>query len=356
MRTEKDLPMTEDPTTEERILIWLPSPLGDAVMAVPALRAFRRHFASARICFLSSPAVRQLLSPSPFCDGWLEIRPSFRKTAAHVRRGRFRTCILLKNSFGSALTAACSGIPRRIGYARDGRSWLLTAPIRPLKDSAGRFVPLPAVEYYLNIARFLGADTSDRTLTLSLEPDAPKQIIQSIPSLSSHTGPLVILVPGGAFGPSKCWPAERFAQTADALKERCNALVILSVAPNPNEIAIAQAIRRCARHPLPSTADIPLNLAALKALIARADLVITNDTGPRHIAIAFQRKVITLFGPNNPQWTQTGWTKEIQIIGTGPCVPCDKPVCRQKQHYCMESITVEQVLQAAEQFLTEKPQ
>ena len=93
----------------------------------------------------------------------------------------------------------------------------------------------------------------------------------------------------------------------------------------------------------------------LKALFSLADLVITNDTGPRHIALALGKNVVSLFGPNNPQWTQTGHDKEIQIVGQGPCVPCDEPRCRMKQHVCMESITVEQVFTAASHFLEGRP-
>ncbi len=331
---------------EEKILIWLPSPLGDAVMATPALRAFRTGFPAAHITFLGSASVRQVLNPSSFCNDWLDRQPSFVKNIRSIRRGGFRTCILLKNSFGSALTAALAGIPNRIGYARDGRTKLLTRPVQPLKDSSGRFVPIPAIDYYLNLARSLGLDASDRTMELPFASGAEERLRRKLPAFFSHKGPKVILVPGGAFGPSKCWPPERFARTADALKEHYGALVIVSIAPSPAEQQIAQTIRRLARHPILCTADIPLDLSDMKTLIARADLVITNDTGPRHIAVAFKRKVITLFGPNNPQWTQTGWSEEVQIIGQGPCVPCNKPVCRQKQHYCMESITVEQVFEA----------
>ena len=83
--------------------------------------------------------------------------------------------------------------------------------------------------------------------------------------------------------------------------------------------------------------------------------MITNDTGPRHIAIAFGRRVITLFGPNNPGWTETGSENEIQIIGEAACAPCDKPVCKKSEHLCMEAITVEMVCEAAEKLLEEKP-
>ena len=82
-----------------------------------------------------------------------------------------------------------------------------------------------------------------------------------------------------------------------------------------------------------------------------ASLVITNDTGPRHIAGALKCKIITLFGPNNPAWTEADYQNEIQLIGKAPCVPCDKPVCKQKEHFCMQAITVEMVCEAAEKLL-----
>jgi heptosyltransferase-2 len=89
----------------------------------------------------------------------------------------------------------------------------------------------------------------------------------------------------------------------------------------------------------------------LKVLFSIADLVISNDTGPRHIAAAFGRKVITLFGPNDPAWTDTGYENEIQIVGDVPCAPCGKPVCRKSEHLCMQAITVEMVCNAAKKLL-----
>jgi heptosyltransferase-2 len=337
---------------DETLVIWLPSPLGDAVMATPALRAIRRHFAGRRILFFGSAAIRQVLSPTAFCDGWIEKQAGLWNSLRGLKEMDCRLCILLKNSFGSALTAWLARVPRRIGYARDGRTWMLTESIRPPVDAQGRWVPVPAIDYYLKIAQTLGADASDRTMELAVDPADTKKLQDKLPAIFDRTGPLVILVPGGAFGPSKCWPSERFAQVADRLIQQHRATVVLSVAPNRQEMQIADQICRHAKGPLIHLGQRPLGLGGLKALLARADLVITNDTGPRHIATALKRKVVTLFGPNNPQWTQTGYTDEIQIIGTGPCVPCDKPVCSQTRHYCMESITVEQVFEAAQKQLS----
>jgi len=98
-------------------------------------------------------------------------------------------------------------------------------------------------------------------------------------------------------------------------------------------------------------ADRTLALGPLKALFARADLAITDDTGPRHITMALRHKVITLFGPNDPAWNESGWTDEIQIKDKAPRVPCARPQCKAAGHLCMEPIPVEDVCQAAEKLL-----
>jgi heptosyltransferase-2 len=335
----------------QKILIWLPSPLGDAILSTPALSAFRAYYADDQITFLASPAVRAFLEPCLFCNEWIEKSGSFWQLSGRLFREKFDTAILLKNSFGSALTIFMSGISERIGYARDFRSPLLTDTLLPEKQD-GRFKPISMVDYYLNIARFItGTDMHNRNLYIGLQQHDRDALQHIFPQLQNRQGPLVILVPGGAFGPSKLWSPLRFAQLADELVEHDKATVVISVAPTPLEKKIAEDIRGGARNPLLSLSDWPLTPGLLKALFEKADLVITNDTGPRHIAAALGRKIITLFGPNNPAWTETGYEHETRITGQAPCVPCDKPKCLQKEHYCMNSISVEQVFDAAQKIL-----
>ena len=338
-------------TTRQKILIWLPSPLGDAICATPALRAFRGLFADAHITFLAAPFTQAILSPTAFADAWLTPAKGFASKVRQLRSQRFDSVILLKNSFGSALTVRLAGIGRRIGYARDGRSFLLTDKIAPAIDEQGDFKPVSSVEYYLMLAEKLGAVPTSRLPELEVAPGDQEAIAAAFPEPDKHSKPLVILVPGGAFGPSKLWPAERYAACAEALIDRHNAQVIVSVAPTAAELKAAEAICSHCRHPLIHLGKTPLTGGQLKALFRRASLVLTNDTGPRHIAIALRKKTVTLFGPNNPSWTNTAYSDEIRIVGKGPCVPCDKPVCKATEHYCMESIKVEQVLEAAEQLL-----
>jgi len=342
--------------TTQKILVWLPSPMGDAILCTPALRALRKHFKGDRITFLARPTVREVLTPSEFNDDWLEITNTDPFAVARLLRGSgFDQAILLKNSFGSALACWLAGIPSRIGYAREGRGALLTERLYPARTTFGDFVPVPMVDYYLAVASWLGCDTDDRSLQLAVDSRAEEKLGEVLPEVQQNKGPIVVLVPGGAFGPSKCWPGERFAETADWMIENYDATVVVSVSPNREEVRTAKRIREAAKGELIDLSERPVDIGTLKALFNKAELVITNDTGPRHIAITLGRKVVTLFGPNSPTWTDTQYENEIQIVGRAPCAPCAKPVCNKKQHLCMESISTAEVCEAAGALLEDRP-
>lgn len=340
--------------SKDNILVWLPSPMGDAILCTPALRAIRGRFQSEKITFLGSWVVRQVLSPCGFTDEWLDANnKGVFALAGLLRKQKFNQVILFKNSFGSALACFLAGIPVRIGYAREGRGIFLTDRLNPPKLPTGNFKPVSVVDYYLAIASWLGADTQDRRIELSIEPKDAESAKKKLPQIFNAGGPVVILVPGAA-GTSKRWPADRFAKLADWLTDKYKATVVLSIAPNADEKQIAQQIVEATAHKPVNLGDSPVSLGELKALFAVADLVIGNDTGPRHIAIGLKRKVITLVGPNNPEWTDPGYSDEIFVKGDAPCVPCNKGICKEKSHLCMEAITVERVCQAAARILDER--
>jgi heptosyltransferase-2 len=332
------------------ILVWLPSPMGDAVLCTPALQAIRRRFSVSKITFLAEPVVREVLSPSSYNDKWLELRRRNPFTIAKIlKEHKFTHAILFKNSFASALAVFCAAIPSRIGYAREGRGFLLTEKLYPPKLSNGKFKPVSMIDYYLSIASRLGAEAESRNLELLVDQKCSSALSTKLPEIDKAGGPVVIIVPGGAFGSSKCWPSDRFAQTADWLIDNYNATVVISVSPDPAEKKIAEEICAASRNKLLSLSKKGLSLGELKALFSRASLVIANDTGPRHIAIALQRKLITLFGPNDPAWTETNYEDEMQIVGNVSCAPCAKPTCKQTHHVCMQAITIEMVCNAAKQ-------
>jgi heptosyltransferase-2 len=328
------------------------SPLGDAVLCTPALRAIRKHYSQADVTLAARADVQTILEGCGLADEWLDPTGLGPRAAARTLAGEgFTTAILFKNSLGSALAVYLASIPSRIGYARDGRGPLLTERLRPPKKGLFRYRPVPMADYYLAIASWLGCDTSDRRVVLAVGSGDTARLHASVAELNNRDGPLVVLVPGGQFGPSKCWPADRFAAVADRLVERYRATVVVSVSPSPAERAIAERLCRACRFPPVNLGEIPLDCGRLKALLSEADLVICNDTGPRHVAIAFERKVITLFGPNDPAWTDSGYDREVQLRGFAPCAPCSKSTCRKSRLYCMESIGVETVWQAARAML-----
>jgi len=345
------------------VLVWLPSPMGDAVLCTPALRAIREYFNSGKITFYANSVVRQILSPCDYNDAWLEQKTGNPfAVAKELKKYQFTHAILFKNSFASALAVFLARIPSRIGYAREKRGPLLTEKLYPEKLQIGKFKPLSMVDYYLAIANRLGARANDKSLELSIDTSVKEILRAKLPELFNADGPIVILIPGGAFGPSKCWPGSRFAQTADKMIADYNATVVVSVASNTAEQQIAKEICRSSKHSAKSQrndsksrlinlAERPVGLDELKILFSMVDLVIANDTGPRHIAVALGRKTVTLFGPNNPVWTDTHYVNEIQVIGNVHCAPCHNPICRKDRHYCMESITVETVCNAAKQLL-----
>jgi len=333
------------------ILVWLPSPMGDALLSTPALRAIRKRFGSSRITFLADHVVRSILSPSAFNDAWIEAHGNPLAIAAQLRAHNFTHAILLKNSFAAALAVFLARIPSRIGYAREKRGFLLTEKLYPPRLSNGKFEPAAMLDYYLAIAARLGADTANRQIELQFDENDKQSLQAKLPQLTDGESPIAVLVPGGAFGPSKCWPSEHFAKTADWLIDNYNATVVISVAPETLEKQIAGQIVDLSSHKLINLADHPLNLGELKALYSAAEIVITNDTGPRHIAIALKRKLVTLFGPNDPVWTRTNYENEIQIVGNVPCSPCAKPTCKKARHLCMLSITVEMVCNAAKDLM-----
>jgi len=337
---------------DANILVWLPSPMGDAILCSPALRAIRKHFKSCKISFYANTVVREVLSPCTLNDQWIQQRGKNPfAIARELRKHQFTHVILFKNSFASALAVFLAAIPSRIGYARESRGFMLTDKLPPARLPNRKFKPISAIDSYLAIASEIGADITDRSLELSVDPAANDSMRAKLPELADAKGPVVVIVPGGAFGPSKCWPNIRFAETADWLVANYNATVIISVAPNRAERQIAAGISGLSGNKLINLGERPLSIGELKALFSASDLVITNDTGPRHIAVALRRKVVTIFGPNNPAWTETGYEKETQIIGNVPCAPCDKSICKKSEHSCMQAVTVQMVCAAAGELL-----
>jgi len=383
----------------QSILVILPAWVGDFVMATPTLRTIRNRFEDARITFLMHPNLRELVRGGDWMDECIEWpdgnaekqkrrnaetrdRPGtwweLRRT---LRAQEFNLAIVLPNSFHSALIAWLSGAKRRAGYDRDGRGFLLTdrIPVKnrrglngqlpygrgtdvtlasaPGSDCAvrmgtslpvrlGRYVPMPLVEYYADLAEAVGCERPSDRLELFTTTDCEESIQNKLASVgSADRHPLIVISPGAKFGASKCWMPDRFAAVADQLIESTDAAVIVTCGPGEESIArqIGVAMKRRGL-----VFDEPLlSLGELKSLIRRSDLLICNDAGPRHLAKAFDVPVVTVFGPTHPDWTATSYEKERIVRIDVDCGPCQQRVCPLGHHQCMTGVTVDRVFAEA---------
>ncbi len=305
--------MTSVPAKPLRLLIVLPSWLGDVVMATPALRLLRRSLRGAFIGGLVRPGLDELLAGTTFIDELHVDRARGvmgpKLVAAKLRPRRYDTALLLTNSFSTALITRLAFIPRRIGYDRDARGLLLTdklAPSRRERPHRG-FAPVPAVDYYLRAARVV-VDTQAHDTNTRLElATTPAQDAAAL-DLLTRAGipsdrPFAILNPGGN-NPAKRWPPDRFAAAARHLIERHNLAIVINGSPGEADLA-KDIVSRIGAAPVPvaSLAELGITIGSLKGVVKRAKLMLTNDTGPRHIAAAFGVPTVALFGPTDPRWT-----------------------------------------------------
>ncbi len=342
-----------------RIVVFSPNLIGDTVMATPALRALRRGFPDAHIAVVIKPQVSPTLDGAPWFDERILFAPKARDkchrtlaTIGRLRRERFDLAVLFPNSFRSGLMAWLGGARRRIGYDR-GRGLLLTDRLQPPRDAGGRYLPVPAVEYYLAIVRRLGCPVeSVRTELFTTEADetAADGAWERLGLSRAVESPVVCLNTGGAFGPAKSWPSDYFALLARRLAVEVGASVL--VICGPSERDAARDIVARASHPrVVSLADEPLSIGLSKASVRRSSLLVTTDSGPRHFAGAFGVPVLSLFGPTHIAWTRTYHPNAVHLQQPVPCGPCQKGTCPLGHHRCMRELSPEAVFEAASRLL-----
>ncbi len=327
----------------------MPSWVGDAVMATPALRALRGRFPEVHMTLLARRNLKDLLRGLPWADRVVTHRKKVGPAtlARRLRAGNFDTALLLPGSFRTALIVRMAGVPNRIGYDRDGRGFLLTGRVLPLKEE-GRFVPTPAVGSYLGLAAYLGAFSRDKTLELPVTPRDEAAAASALRRADVGAGEeLAVLIPGASYGSAKCWPPGYFAKVADQLAGRGLRAVLAGA---PSERPIISEIRRISSTPPADLAAAGLTLGGLKAVAQRAKIMITGDTGPRHIAAAVGTPVVTLFGPTDPAWTVIDFPHERQVSVPVFCGPCQRKTCP-LDHRCMTRLTPPMVLEAVDDLL-----
>jgi len=333
------------------LAIFLPNWVGDLVMATPTLRAVRRHFGpSARMVGILRPQLAELLSGSPWLDELFPFDPKSnqRKNGrlaliGRMRRQRFDLALLLTNSLHTAALAWLGGARQRVGYARDGRSLFLTRPVQAAR--VGRqFLPLPMAESYLVLARAIGCPEESPQLELNVTETESKQAERAWRDLGMRTdGQVVAINSSGAYGNAKLWPDEHCAALAGKIAEQLDHDVLVLCGPGEQDAARRIAARAGSPRVF-SLAAQAVSLGLTKGCLARCRLMVSTDSGPRHIAAALGKPVVTLLGPTLPAWIENPSVRGPMLRTELECLGCGKRTCPLVHHRCMRDLTPERVL------------
>jgi heptosyltransferase-2 len=319
-----------------RVSVIMPTWIGDVCMATPALRHLRAVIPDdAQITAALRPGLDALLRGHPAIDNQVMIDPS--GMAGPWRAGRTLAAtradviLILPGSFRTALAARLSGTSRRIGYARDGRGWLLSSAV----VAPDRTTPVSAVDWYCGL---IGAEVP--TLPDLVVTDEDHRAAASI--VPEPPVAWMLLAPG-ANRANKRWPADRFAAVANALHEQHGWTAV--IAGSPDERGLTAEVASGCGGPVIDLAERGGTLGALKAMAAGAEVVVSNDTGPRHVAIALGTPVVSLFGPTDHRWTLMESACERRLLAA-PFLPEELMADRAAAHCGIERISVHDVLRA----------
>lgn len=367
-----------------RLLVVMPSWVGDVVMATPALRLLRDALPGAFIGALLRPGLDELLDGSGLVDEMHVDRARGvmgpKMVAAKIRPRQYDTALLLTNSFSTALVTRLAFIPRRIGYDRDGRGLLLTDRIKPERSTAGvmgamglgAFACVPAVQAYLKAARAVVGDVArdeGRTaraqsggavarLELGVTEAQAKLAAEVLAKARVKSGEKYVVLNPGANNPAKRWPAERFGAIARMCSEKYGVKVLVN--GGPGEVEVVEAVVKSGRAGegesgrvgVVGLTGLGMTMGALKAVVRGAGLMVTNDTGPRHIAAAMGVPVITLFGPTDRRWTTLPETGVPNVeIDADPTLPAEMVADEHPERCRIDRIEVERVWAAVERVL-----
>ena len=339
--------------TIKRILVRGPNWLGDAVMCEPALRGLRRLFPDAQITLLVKPAVADLFADHPALMRVLTYDTKGRHAgllgkwalARQLRRQGFDLAVLFQNAFEAAFLTFLAGVPRRYGYATDGRSLLLSDPV-VVPDQR---TLVHQVRYYWDLLKPLGLTGDPPAPELIVLPEDEQAMVGRFAQGGLTATDIVVGInPGSTYGSAKRWLPERFVEVTERL---CRAIcespgqqvsVVIFGAKGEERLGQEIAARLSSRSLVLSGAT---TIRELMAGVKRCSLFLTNDTGPMHIASAFQVPIVAIFGPTDWRTTSPfGGAPAIvrQPVDCAPCLLRECPI----DHRCMTRVTVDQVYEA----------
>jgi len=327
-------------------------------MCEPALRGLRSLFPSAELTILAKPSIAELYTG---CSGVDQVLVYDDKgshagiagkwaLAGLLRRHYFDLAVLFQNAFEAAFLAWLAGIPRRYGYATDGRVLFLTQPVAvPRSENL-----MHQVEYYWNMLKPLGVSGDAPLPTLHVSTDEDRIVDDRLASAGIDSAHLMVGInPGSTYGSAKRWLPERFAEVAQRmvrqLEREAGVCIAVAILGGRGEESLGKNIasRLDCRSIVLSGAT---TIRELMAVVKRCRLLITNDTGPMHIAAAFGIPIVAVFGPTDSRTTAPYGQERSVVREPVDCAPCllrDCPI----DHRCMTRISVDRVYETAVQQL-----
>ncbi len=333
----------------KRVMVKAVNWLGDLVMSLPAMRAVRRAFPQAFFTVMVGRELAGFFDGMPGIDevmayvvrGGLRGIQDRRRIAAAIRARDFDLAVLMPNSFESALWAAAARVPRRAGFATDVRGKLLTHRAAVPRDALDGH----QVHYWLAMVReTLGVEGNAEDFAITAHRPHVERMLDWLGQNRSRPGaPVVMMAPAAAYGPSKEWPAERFAALIDLLAQRRGAETVLVGAPS--ERAKCVEVARLSRAGATVAAG-ETGIGELIALLSLGRAFVGNDSGCMHLAAALGIPTVGIFGSTNPLRTRPLGPHARVVSRHVDCSPCFKRTCRFGHYECLRQIEPVEVAEA----------
>ncbi len=338
-----------------KIAILLPNWVGDLAMATPALRALRQQYPTATLIGVVKPYLVDVLEGNPWLDQLLPCshqrwfgKQAFWPTVSRLRSEKLDAVVSLRGTMRGAFMSLACGAKQRVGYGRQYFSSVYSKKYSPPHVKHGGAVQSAVDVYLQTVARFDCESHSSR-LELFTTPqdeqhaDAVWQRLKLPPP--SQT---VMIHAGSAQGSAKLWPVQNAANLAQLLVDRRRVGILINCGPQEREQA--REIAKLAHRPnvvsLAEEKQLPFGL--LKGLIRRVRMVISTDSGPRHLAAALGTPVVAVFGAMDPALSQNYHPQESIVRLKLECMPCNDYTCPLGHLRCMRDLSAEQVLDATE--------
>lgn len=338
-----------------KILVRANNFMGDVVMSLPALAALREHYPQAEITVLAPEKVLPLLRCCPrLIDKEMVYDRPFHKTlqgrrelAREIRSRRFDAVILFQKAFESAWIMARAGVPMRVGFSVEGRGWLLThrIPFHTIQR------PVHRILRNLRLLRTIGIDSDRVVFPIDISERAREWGDRWLQERGLVGRKVVLIHPNvsDAGGTARMWPVERFRSLIEGILEREEIADGVVIIGKPSRLDPYRPLLEM-EHPRLHSLMGETSLEETMALMERSSLLVSNDSGPVHLAYALRLPVISIFGPKDPVVTGPWGDRSKIVRAPVDCRPCFEDTCP-IDHRCMRDIEVRHVLKAAEELI-----